>query len=58
MTSHDMDDLKHIIDLGAIGSTILALLDFLPHLTAILAFVWLVIRIYESDTVQKILGKK
>jgi hypothetical protein len=51
-----MDDLKHMIDFGAIGSTVLALLDIVPHFTSLLALIWLAIRIYESETVQKLLG--
>lgn len=58
MTHQDIADLKHAVDFSAVGSTILCLLDLIPHFTAALVFIWMSIRIYETDTVQKLLGKK
>ena len=46
------------LDASSIGATILSLLGWLPHATALLSFIWMAIRVYETDTVQKWLGKK
>lgn len=58
MTDHPMIHfLKIIGDYVFGGITIAAVLSWLPHLTAILAFVWWCIRIFETDTVQRWLGR-
>ena len=47
------DQLKHMIDIGSLGIMVTALVDLIPHLTALASLIWVVLRIYESDTVQK-----
>lgn len=48
---------KLMID-GIAGSvTVGAFFDMLPSLTALFSLIWVAIRIYETDTVQSILGK-
>jgi len=55
---HNMpDDIKHAADTVGIGITVGAIFDYLPEATALLTFVWLLIRIYETETVQKLFGK-
>jgi hypothetical protein len=48
---------KLIMDVGALGITAGALFEILPSITAIASLIWVCIRIYETDTVQKLLGK-
>jgi len=48
---------KTIVDLGALGVTLGAFFEMLPSITAFLSLVWVCIRIYETDTVKKLLGK-
>ena len=48
---------KLMMDIGALGITAGALFEILPSVTAIASLIWVCIRIYETDTVQKLLGK-
>lgn len=48
---------KGLIDLAAITAWLGALLSLLPHISTILTVIWMAIRIYESDTVQRLLGR-
>jgi hypothetical protein len=52
------EQIKHTVDGVAGVVTVGALMEYLPHVSAILSIVWLVIRIYETDTIQKLLGHK
>ena len=49
---------KHIADAGAGVITVGAIVDWLPEATAILSLIWVAIRIYETDTVQRLLGNE
>ncbi len=49
---------KHIIDWAAVGTTIGAVMAWIPQATALIAFVWWCIRIYETKTVQKWLNNR
>ena len=61
MLSH-FDSVKHVIDWSAFAAFIVALMDKMPHVasvvTTFLTMIWFAIRIYESKTVQKWLGKQ
>jgi hypothetical protein len=48
---------KHIIDWTSIGIVLGSLIQILPSIAAGLSIVWTVIRIYETKTVQRWLGK-
>lgn len=48
---------KVIMDIGALGITAGSFFQLLPSITALASLVWVCIRIYETDTVQKLLGK-
>jgi len=50
-------DIKYTFDTVGVGITIGAVFDYLPEATALLTFLWLLIRIYETNTVQKLFGK-
>ena len=49
---------KHIIDFASIVTVLGTLADMLPAIAAIFTIVWTAIRIYETKTVQRWLGKK
>lgn len=51
-------DLKHVLDGLSLAATLGVLVSWLPAFSAALSCIWLGIRIYESPTVQKILGNK
>jgi hypothetical protein len=58
MTEHDQEALKHMIDGASILTVIGTLVEFLPAVSAILTIVWVAIRIWETDTVQKLVNRK
>ena len=49
---------KHIIDFASIVTVLGTLADMLPAIAAIFTIVWTAIRIYETKTIQRWLGKK
>lgn len=49
---------KHVVDAASIGTVLATLAGWLPAIAALFTIVWTAIRIYETDTVQHILGKK
>jgi hypothetical protein len=51
------DNAPNVIDAGAITIWIATLANILPSVAALLSIVWFMIRIAESKTVQKLLGK-
>lgn len=52
---------RHVLDSAAVAAPFVALVNWIPPLVAFLAclasLVYTVIRIYESKTVQKMLGR-
>ena len=48
---------KHVIDGASIATAIGTLMQVLPAVAALFTIVWTAIRIYETKTVQKLLGK-
>ena len=54
----DAEPAKQLIDVVAVSATASALLGWLPPLAAIATLIWTLIRIFETDTVQRILGRK
>jgi hypothetical protein len=49
---------KDILDVAAGSTAILTMAAWLPPIASVLTIVWLGIRIYESDTVQKLVHGK
>jgi len=49
---------KHVIDGLSLVTVLGALVDLLPAVAALFTIIWTGIRIYETDTVQQLLGKK
>jgi len=55
--SEHQETAKHVIDALSILTVIGTLVDMLPSIAALISIIWSVIRIYETKTVQKWLGK-
>lgn len=52
------DAAKHVVD-GVATITVLATLsEWLPPIASLLTIIWFAIRIYETDTVQRLVGRK
>lgn len=51
------ESMKHWIDGLSISGTVAAIVGALPAATALLTFVWTLIRIYETQTVQNLLRR-
>lgn len=49
---------KNAADYTAVIIAGVAWFEYMPHITALLSIVWFAIRIYESDTVQKLLKRR
>lgn len=49
---------KHIMDITSVTLWAGALIDILPAIAALVSIVWGCVRIYETRTVQRVLGKK
>ncbi|MDB4453235.1 hypothetical protein N9145_03530 [bacterium] len=53
-----VEETKEAMDIAAASTGILALAAWLPPVASLFTIVWLGLRIYESDTVQGLLGRK
>jgi hypothetical protein len=58
MNEQNQETLKHMIDGASILTVIGTLVEFLPAVSALLSIVWVAIRIYETETVQKLVNRK
>ena len=54
---HLTDATKHLIDTASIATAVGTMMQLLPAIAALFTIVWTTIRIYETKTVQKLLGK-
>lgn len=54
---HLTDATKHVIDGASIATAVGTMMQLLPAIAALFTIVWTLIRIYETKTVQKLLGK-
>ena len=57
MTEHD-ETVKYVIDGISFLTVVGTLAEMLPAIAAIFTIVWTAIRIWETKTVQNLLGKK
>jgi len=58
MSHHDWSDtVKHIMDGISVVTAVGTITNMLPAVAALFTILWTGIRIYESETVQKLLGK-
>jgi|TARA_B110000902_G_C13955915_1_gene455481 hypothetical protein len=56
-----MDDLeatKDMVDVLAASTGVLSLASYLPPLASLFTIIWLGLRIFESDTVQRLIGRR
>lgn len=59
LKENQMDDTtKHILDALSVVTVVGTLIQMLPSIAALFTIVWTGIRIYETDTVQRLLGKE
>ncbi len=49
---------KDVVDVVAASTAVLTLAAWLPPMASLFTIIWMALRIYESDTVQKLLGNK
>jgi chromate transport protein ChrA len=56
--TQDTEAAKNVVDALSIGTVVATLAGALPSIAAIFTICWTVIRIYETETVKKFLGKK
>ena len=52
-----VESTKEMLDVAAASTAVLSMAAWLPPTASILTIIWLGIRIYESDTIQSILGR-
>lgn len=52
------DHAKPILDFASIGAVVATLTAWLPPIAALVSIIWGCIRIYETRTVQRLLGNK
>jgi hypothetical protein len=55
--SEPQEAAKHVVDALSVGTVIASLAGIVPSIAALFTIIWTGIRIYETDTVQKILGR-
>tara|TARA_Y100000114_G_C11733294_1_gene314786 strand:+ start:797 stop:988 length:192 start_codon:yes stop_codon:yes gene_type:complete len=48
---------KTALDYVMVSTGVASLVSWLPPIASLLTIIWLSLRIYESDTVQKLLGR-
>ncbi|MFM2134428.1 MAG: hypothetical protein RL156_1709 [Bacteroidota bacterium] len=56
--SDTSETIKHVVDALSIVTVVGTLVDMLPSIAAVFTIVWTAIRIWETDTVQNMLGRK
>jgi hypothetical protein len=54
---HLQESTKHILDTASIATAVGTMMQVLPAIAALFTIIWTTIRIYETKTVQKLLGK-
>ena len=52
-----VESTKEVMDIAAASTAVMSMAAWLPPTASILTIIWLGIRIYESDTIQSILGR-
>lgn len=48
---------KHVGDVGALSTVAATLFGWLPEATALLSFIWIAIRVYETKTVSDLIHR-
>ena len=52
------EETKQAVDVFAASTGVMSLAAWLPPIASLFTIIWLGLRIYESDTVQGLLGRK
>jgi hypothetical protein len=52
------DAAKHAVDVISLGVVVGTIVQWLPAVAALFTIIWTAIRIYETPTVQRLLGRK
>jgi len=58
MTFQEQEQAKHVVDAVAATGTVSAFLGYVPDAVALLTLVWVALRIWETDTVRGITGRR
>tara|TARA_R110000765_G_scaffold307431_1_gene401254 strand:- start:68 stop:232 length:165 start_codon:yes stop_codon:yes gene_type:complete len=53
-----VEETKEIMDIAAVSTGVLSLAAWLPPVASLFTIVWMGLRIWESDTVMELRGKK
>lgn len=53
-----VEETKQALDVAAVSTGIMSIATWLPPVASLFTIIWMGIRIYESDTVQQLIGKK
>ena len=48
--------IKPLVDTLSVSTAVATLLGWLPHIAALLSIIWMVIRIWETETVRKVVN--
>ena len=57
MSTHLDETTRHVVDAISVATVVGTLVDKLPAVAALFTIVWTVIRIWETETVRKIVRK-
>lgn len=58
MIQEKLEHVKQLVDALSITTLLAVFFQWLPHATALLSFAWVCIRLYETKTVQRWLGRR
>lgn len=58
MTAERLDIVKPALDTLSVGTAVATLVGYLPSIAALVSIVWGVIRIFETHTVRRLMGKE
>ena len=59
MTDSGIDETtKNVVDVLSVVTVVGTLIDMLPSIAAVFTIIWTAIRIIETDTVQRLFGRK
>jgi len=52
------EHIKHAFDYASLGVAFATIVSWLPNIAALVSIVWGLIRIWETKTIQRLLGKE
>jgi len=53
-----VEETKEVLDIAAVSTGVLSLAAWLPPIASLFTIIWMGLRIWESDTVRELRGKK